>query len=303
MKTIIEINNKIYLISLVLLMSILFSSCKMENEKSDAYGNFELDKTIVSAESNGKILWLKIEEGMHLKANEIIGQIDTMNFHLQKQQLFANQNLVLASLPNIEANLNVQEQQKKNILVQQKRVNKLFKKKAATQKQVDDVQGSFDLIKAQIAATNVKRNSIYEQVKVIDTQVDLLNYQIEKCKIISPIVGEILNQFGRTGEMAAGGKPLFSIASPQDIRLKVYVSGDMLAHIKIGQKVDVLIDETKDENKIMEGEITWIASEAEFTPKTVQTKEERVNLVYAVKIRVAHKGELKAGMPGEMNLK
>jgi len=292
--------NKIKTHLSIFLIALLLISCNNEEKQSDAYGNFELDKTMISAEAAGQILWLNIEEGMHLTSLQKIGQIDTMNLYLQKQNLNANQRLILSNLPDIDAQLLVQEQQRKNMVIQQDRLKKLFVKKAATQKQMDDIQGSLDLIDAQISATKVKRNNIHEQVKALNAQIDILNYQIEKCEIISPIDGEVLNQFSRKGEIAAPGKPLFTMASLQDIRLKVYVSGAVLPHIKLHQKVKVLIDENKKENKELSGEIVWISSEAEFTPKTVQTKEERVNLVYAVKIKIPNKGELKAGMPGEV---
>lgn len=282
------------------LLSFVFVSCDQQNDKSDAYGNFELDKTIVSAEATGQILWLKIEEGMLLQENQKVGQVDTMVYHYQKNQLKAQQQLVLANIPDIEAQIKVQEQQKKNILVQKNRLEKLFKKKAATQKQLDDINGNLDLLATQLVATNTKRNMIYKQIKAIDSQLATLDYQISNCSIISPINGSILNQFGRKGEIAVTGKAIFSMASLQDIRLKVYVSGSQLPHIKLKQKVSVFIDEDQKENQELEGEIVWIAEEAEFTPKTVQTKEERVNLVYAVKIKVKNNGELKAGMPGEM---
>ncbi len=284
----------------LILLALPFVSCDQQNNKSDAYGNFELDKTIVSAEAIGQIIWLDIEEGMHLLENQKVGQVDTMALYYQKNQLLAQQKLVLANIPDVDAQIKVQEQQRKNILVQKNRLNKLFKKKAATQKQLDDINGNLDLLETQLSATKVKRNTIYEQAKAIDSQLATLDHQISKCSIISPIKGIILNQFARKGEIAITGKPLFSIASLQDIRLKVYVSGDQLPHMKLNQKVIVFIDHNKKENKELSGEIVWIASEAEFTPKTVQTKEERVNLVYAVKIKVKNNGELKAGMPGEM---
>lgn len=287
---------------MILMLSLaLLSSCENNNKKSDAYGNFELDKTFVSAESQGRILWLNIEEGMELKAEQVIGQIDSMNLHYQKEQLKAQQTMILANLPDIEAQLDVQKQQKANILVNKKRVDQLFAKKAATQKQVDDVQGSLDLIKAQLTATETKKSNVYAQVKAIDSQIATLEYQISKCMITNPVTGKVLTQLSRTGEATAPGKPLFTIAALNDIRLKVYVSGDQLPHLKIGQKVEVLIDNDKTTNTNLEGEITWIAEQAEFTPKTVQTKKERVNLVYAMKIKCKNDGSLKAGMPAEVN--
>ncbi|NOR86773.1 MAG: HlyD family efflux transporter periplasmic adaptor subunit [Bacteroidales bacterium] len=284
----------------IILLSILLVSCEQKNNESDAYGNFELDKTFISAEAAGQILWLDITEGQSLKEQQVIGQIDSLSLYYQKQQLLAQQKLILSNLPDVDAQIAIQEQQKTNVIVQKERLQKLFKKQAATQKQLDDINGNYDLILTQISATKIRKNNIYEQAKAIDSQLATINYQITKCQIICPINGNVLNQLSRKGEMAAPGKPLFSMATLQDIRLKVYVSGAQLPQLKIKQKVQVLIDQNKKENKMLEGEIVWIADEAEFTPKTVQTKEERVNLVYAVKIKIYNNGELKAGMPGEM---
>jgi len=283
--------------------SLFLTSCNINQNKSDAYGNFELEKTFVSAEAQGRILWLKIDEGQILKENQYIGQIDTMALHYQREQLNSQKNLALASIPDIDAQYHVQKQQKENTLVNKRRIDKLFAKKAATQKQVDDVNAALDLINAQLTAIEVKKKQVYKQVAAIESQVATLDYQISKCKIISPVNGTILNQLSRRGEMAAPGKPLFSIAAKDDIRLKAYVSGDQLPHIKIGEKVKVLIDNTKNENQSLDGEIVWISEKAEFTPKTVQTKEERVNLVYAFKVKCNNDGSLKAGMPGEVNFK
>ncbi len=285
------------------ILAMVITSCENNNDKSDAYGNFELDKTFVSAESQGRILWLKIEEGQKILKGEWLGQIDTLTMYYQKKQLQAQQRLALANIPDISAQYKVQMQQKENTVVNKTRVDKLFAKNAATQKQVDDVNAALDLINAQLSAIEVKKNQVFEQVAAIESQIATLDYQISKCQIIAQVHGKVLNQLSRTGEMAAPGKPLFSAAALEDIRLKAYVSGDQLSRIKIGQKVDVLIDKNKTENQSLKGEIVWISEQAEFTPKTVQTKEERVNLVYAFKVKCQNDGSLKAGMPGEVVFK
>jgi len=287
----------------IVTLALVFTSCENNNHKSDAYGNFELDKTFVSAESQGRILWLKIEEGQKLMKGEWLGQIDTLTLHYQKNQLQAQQRLVLATIPDIDAQYKVQLQQKENTLVNKTRVDKLFAKNAATQKQVDDVNAALDLINAQLSAIKVKKNQVFEQVAAIESQITTLDYQISKCQIVAPVNGKVLNQLSRTGEMAAPGKPLFSVAALEDIRLKAYIGGDQLSQVKIGQNVEVLIDKNKTENQSLPGEIVWISEQAEFTPKTVQTKEERVNLVYAFKVKCLNDGSLKAGMPGEVIFK
>ena len=285
------------------ILTVVFSSCQNRDHLADAYGNFELDKTFISAQAQGQILWLKIEEGQKLLKGEWIGQIDTMSYHFQKQQLIAQKSLSFAALPDIQAQANVYLQQKESTLINKTRIDNLFAKEAATQKQVDDINAALDLIKAQLQAVETQKTKVYEQIKTIDSQINTLNYHISQCAIITPISGKVLTQLSRTGEMAAPGKALFSAAPLEDIRLKAYVSGAQLPHIKLGEKVEVQIDKNSQENQSMDGEIVWISEQAEFTPKTVQTKDERVNLVYAIKIKCANNGQLKAGMPGEVYFK
>ncbi len=293
-------NTKTYFGSMALIMLLFLASCSDDSNKSDAYGNFEVKKTMVSAEGNGILLSFKIDDGQSLQKGEIIGQIDTLALHLQKEQLFAQKRATLSGLNDIDAQLAVIEQQKLSLSINKERIYRLFEAKAATQKQVDDIQAQFDLLEKQKAATKTQKIRLYDQVKVFDRQVDLLNLSIQKCKIESPITGRVLNTLSREGEMVGIGKPLFSIANLDILDLKVYVSGAILPYVKIGDEVEVYIDKNKEENQKLSGNISWIAESAEFTPKTIQTKEERVNMVYAVKIQVKNDGRIKVGMPGEV---
>lgn len=286
--------------SLFLVSSLFFASCSNKVDMADAYGNFEVKKTIVSAEGNGKLLLFYLDEGQLLKKGEIIGQIDTMTLYLQKEQLLAQKRATSSGLNDIEAQLNVIDQQKISLLINKDRIERLFEAKAATQKQVDDIQAQADLLAKQKKAIQTQKIRLYDQLKVFDKQLDLLNLSIQKCAIKSPIEGRILSTFSNVGEMAAIGKPLFSMANLDFLDLKVYVSGTQLPLIKIGDEVEVYIDKNKDENLQFSGRVSWISESAEFTPKTIQTKEERVNLVYAVKIQVKNDGSLKMGMPGEV---
>lgn len=284
----------------ILAALFLAASCSNNADLSDAYGNFEVEKTIVSAQGNGELLSLNIQEGQLLKSMQPIGQIDTLALHLQKEQLKAQKRATLSGLNDIEAQLAVFEQQKANLLINKNRIDRLFEAKAATQKQVDDIRGQLNLIDKQMNATQTQKIRLYDQVNVIQKQIDLLNLSMEKCKIVSPISGTVLNTLARTGEMSAIGKPLFSMADLSALDLRVYVSGAQLPYVKLGDEVEVYIDKNKTENQKLSGKVVWIAQTAEFTPKTIQTKQERVNLVYAVKVRVKNDGTLKIGMPGEV---
>jgi membrane fusion protein YbhG len=280
---------------------IFLVSCSADDQRSDAYGNFEVVDVIVSAQGNGQIISLNIAEGQKLTKNQVIGLIDTIGLHLQKKQLKSKIIAVASNLKNVAAQVEVGEQRKANLQVDRERIRKLFEGKAATQKQLDDIQGAFDLSKKQIAATQTQMQSIRDEISAMEVQIEQIDENINKCIIRSPLSGTILNQFAQEGEIAVFGKPLYKTANLDFLDLKVYVSGDQLPEIKLGQEVQVLIDKSKTENTSLKGKINWISSEAEFTPKTIQTKKERVDLVYAVKVRVKNDGLLKIGMPGEIN--
>ncbi len=286
---------------IIFILAVVLASCSGSENLSDAYGNFESDDVIVSAEANGKILILNIQEGQKLNKGEVVGFIDSTDLILKKQQLLAQKRAVASKIENIKAQIEVQEQQKKNLLVDKARVEKMLKDGAATQKQLDDINGRIDLVNAQISSINTQNVSVKSEMEVIKTQIAQVEEGIKKCKIINPLNGTVLEKYAEQGEITAFGKPVYKIANLDFLFLKVYVSGDQLPHIKIGQQAEVLIDDTKKENRKLTGVVSWISANAEFTPKIIQTKEERVNMVYAVKIRVKNDGSLKIGMPGEAN--
>jgi HlyD family secretion protein len=279
---------------------ILTLSCS-RNERSDAYGNFEAIEVILSSQANGQILNLNIEEGMKLALGDTLGLIDTVDLDLKKEQLLSQEQVILARLRNIDSQIRVQEQQRKNIMVDKDRVANLLKDGAATQKQMDDVNGSLDLLEQQILATEVQKESVRAELATLGTQVKQIDETISKCYIISPLTGTVLAKFAEAGEITAMGKPVCKVANMDELELKVYISGDQLPYLKLGREVEVLVDKSKSELTALRGIVSWISSKAEFTPKTIQTKKERVNLVYAAKIRVPNDGTLKIGMPGEIN--
>ena len=289
--------NKLQIIALSLLM---VGACKNGEKKSDAYGNFEAVETIVSSETAGKLLSMEVKQGDQLETGKLIALIDTTELILKKLQ---TESQVLASetkKQNVSAQINVLQEQKKNALITQQRISKMFADKAATQQQVDDINGQINVIDKQILSTTTQFKLIGSEMDVIARQTDLLIEQLIRCKIKSPVSGTVLETYLETGELATPGKPVLKMADLSNLELKVYVSGAQLPKVKLGNEVKVLIDAGIKEMQTLSGKISWVSSEAEFTPKIIQTKEERVKLMYAVKIRIANDGTLKIGMPGEV---
>lgn len=288
----------------ILILSFLSFSCSNNEKKADAYGNFETKEIIVSAEVNGKIIELNLEEGDKIEAGRIIGYIDTIQLHLKRKQLLSAMNALRAKTQDVQAQLDVLIQKKSNIIREKERLEKLLNDNAATQKQYDDISGELLAIEKQIIATRKQlettNRGIVSEIGPLEVQVEQINDQIEKSKIVSPISGTILNKYVEEGELAAYGKPLFKVADIENMILKAFISGSQLASVKIGDKVNVLIDDEKVGSFAYEGTIIWISDKSEFTPKIIQTKEDRVNLVYAIKVAVKNDGKIKIGMPGEM---
>ncbi len=287
-------------LQLIALLFLALGACKNGEKKSDAYGNFEAVETIVSSETAGKLLSMEIKQGDQLEAGKLIAQIDTTELTLKKLQ---TESQVLASetkKQNVSAQINVLQEQKKNALITQQRISKMFADKAATQQQVDDINGQINVIDKQILSTTTQFKLIGSEMDVIARQTDLLNEQLMRCKIKSPVIGTVLETYLETGELATPGKPVLKMADLSNLELKVYVSGAQLPKVKLGNEVKVLIDSGIKEMQTLSGKISWVSSEAEFTPKIIQTKEERVKLMYAVKVVVANDGTLKIGMPGEV---
>ncbi len=293
--------NRIIWYVLLPFLGLAGLSCGGNHQASDAYGNFEATEVIVSAQNAGQILWLKADEGTTLNAGEQTALIDTIDLFLQKQTFLSQRASIQAQFAILQAQADVQRQQVKNLEKDYTRIGNMLKDGAATQKQYDDVVNGMDIAKRQIAAIESQRASLQSQQQTIDAQVAQLNNTIAKCKISNPQAGTVLVKYAETGEMAASGKALYKIGDLTNMKLKVYVSETQLPEIKIGQRVEVLIDTEDGALQKLEGEVSWVSDKAEFTPKIIQTRDERVNLVYAVKINVKNDGRLKIGMPGEVN--
>lgn len=308
-------------IFIAMLAIVLITSCRSNGNKFDASGTFEATEVIVSSELNGKILSLTLNEGDTVSANRVVGTVDAEGIALQKEQVEAS----ISSLSDktadvrpqvalLQNQLAVQQSQLNNLQHEKQRIENLLKQDAATGKQLDDINAQIDVVRKQMTVTqqqiNVQRSntstqnrSILSESKPLQKRVEQLNDQLKRADIINPINGTILTKYAEAGELTSTGKALYKIADLSEMKLRAYVTGDQLSQIKLGQQVKVLVDDGKDKYKELKGTISWISDKAEFTPKTIQTKEERANLVYAVKINVKNDGYLKIGMYGEVLFK
>ncbi|WP_291151848.1 HlyD family secretion protein [Flavobacterium sp. UBA7680] len=289
-------------ISIIILATIGLISCNKNSDKADGYGNFEATEITVSSEANGKIEFLKVEDGDELKSQSQVGLVDTLQLYFAKQQLIASKSTISSKSANVVSQKSVLQEQLKTTNLEKNRIRNMYAENAATKRQVDEIDGKAKVIEEQIKSVGTQNAPILNDLKSVDVQIEKINDQIAKSKIINPINGTVLTKYSEPGEITAFGKPLYKIADISEMTLRIYVSETQLSKIKVGQNVSVKIDAEKD-MKSYQGTISWIASSAEFTPKIIQTKEERVNLVYAVKVKVKNDGSLKIGMPAEMWIK
>ncbi|AUC83658.1 HlyD family secretion protein [Lacinutrix sp. Bg11-31] len=290
--------NYTYILGLSIMIFTLFS-CGNDNEKADGYGNFEATEITVSAENNGKLIQFNLDEGDILQKEQFIGYIDTIPLTLKREQLEVSKAVISSKSRGVLSQINVLNAKLKTVNTNKNRAQNLIRDNAGTQKQLDDVLGEIGVIKSQIRSVEIQNAPVVNELKSIDVQLKQIDDQIQKSKIINPLNGTVLTKYAEPNEITAFGKPLYKIADLNTMQLRVYISETQLVNIKIGQKVTVKIDDS-DAMESYKGTISWIASEAEFTPKIIQTKEERVALVYAVKVDVKNDGSLKIGMPAEM---
>lgn len=279
---------------------LTLASCNNDKNKPDAYGTFEATEVTVSALATGQIMQFNVEEGQVIDSGIMVGFIDTTDLYLKRKQFIETMDATAARKDDVISQIAVQEQNRENIMVEKHRVERLLKDGAATQKQSDDINASLNLIDKQVASFKIQFGGISSQVSSIVQQIAQLDESINKSKIINPIKGTVLTKYAEKDEVATYGKPLYKIADLSVITLRAYVGGSQLPNIKLGSTIDVAFDKDEKNNTHVPGIVTWISPTAEFTPKTIQTKEERVNLVYAVKVRVVNDGLMKIGMPGEI---
>jgi membrane fusion protein YbhG len=286
---------------LLLLSAPFFQHCSDEGPVAFAYGNFESNDIIVSAETTGRLVSFNINEGDKLEKSEILGLIDTVVLALKKEQIIASRKAVSAKLTQLNDQISINKVQLKNVQRELDRFTELKMAGAATGKQFDDLKGQKDLVVAQIKALESQKLSVYAEIEAQNAQLAQVNDQLDRSVLKSPIKGTILEKYLEQGELAATGRALYSVTDLSELILRVFVDGNQLSQIKAGDKVNVNYD-TADGISQIEGEVSWISPRAEFTPKVIQTRDDRVNLVYAVKIRVRNDGSLKIGMPGEISL-
>lgn len=301
--TVLQVNTKMLLLSGVLSLSMLTTSCKSKEDECDASGSFEATEIIVSSEVNGKILQFDVQEGQYLTENQQVGSIDSVQLVLREKQLLASKKGLISRRPDVQKQIATLNQQIVTAKTEQKRVENLVKANAANQKQLDDVNAQVALLEKQLDAqksTLESTNSgITQDSEALQIQIEQLRDQVQKCKIVSPISGTVLVKYAEKGEITMQGKALFKVADIDNMVLRAYVTSDQLTQIKIGQQVVVSAD-FGEKTREYKGTIAWISSKAEFTPKTIATRDERANMVYAIKVNVKNDGFLKIGMYGNV---
>ncbi|HBQ81603.1 MAG: hypothetical protein A2X05_12555 [Bacteroidetes bacterium GWE2_41_25] len=286
-----------------LLIIILFAisvSCRNNNGEADAYGNFEAAEIIISAETSGRIIDFEPVEGTLVETGDLIALVDTTILHLQRSEIDAGIKSVRTRISSTNAQNEILNQQIENLNINIQRIGNMLRDEAATQKQYDDLTGQVAVLQKQIAANNTQKESVLAEMAVMESKKNTVSEHIRRSSVKSPIKGTIIEKYAEAGEITAAGKPLIKVADLSEIILKVYISGAQMGNIKTCQKCNIRIDDGEKGYKEFEGIVRFIAEKAEFTPKIIQTKEERVTLVYAVEIGVANDGSLKSGMPGEV---
>lgn len=282
-------------------LALLFLlSCNQNNDRADAYGNFEVDVTVVSSLMAGQLVVLNIEEGAMYEAGQMVALVDTIDLHLQKPEIEANRKATASQSVSISAQIDVLNNQLANLDREYKRITNLEKAGAATSQQKEELEGQIDVVKSQIESAKSQYTAVSAQLEAIDAKKKQLDEKIKKSQVINPIDGKVLTKLSERYEFTAPGKALYSIANTNYMDLRAYISGSQLADVKLGDTFAVKIDGSDGAMISYPGKVIWMAEEAEFTPKTIQTKEERVNLMYAIKVRVENDGKIKRGMPGEL---
>jgi HlyD family secretion protein len=292
-------------IGIILASLVFLYSCGKSNEQYDASGTFEATEIMVSSEASGKILQFGAQEGELLQSGNEIVLIDTLQLFLKKQQLLSSINALQSRRPEVNKQIAAVQQQIATAKTEKQRAENLVKANAANQKMLDDINAQIVVLEKQLAAQkstlDISNRGISEDVATMEIQVAQLDDQLLKCRIASPINGTLLVKYAQVGELAMPGKALFKVADMESMILRAYITSDQLTQLKIGQTVKVFAD-FGESTREYSGTISWVSGKAEFTPKTIQTKDERANLVYAVKIAVKNDGYLKIGMYGQIKL-
>ena len=288
-----------------ILVAIVAVSCSNESDY-DAQGTFEATEVVISAEGTGRILNFDIVEGEAIEANSKVGDIDSLQLHLQREQLKAQQVALLSSRPDKEKQVASIRSQIAKQRAELQRVENMLRDGAATTKQRDDIKAQIDILEGQLSATlstiDNNTSTINENAAALEAQIVALDDRIAKCRISSAVGGTVLVKYAEEGEFTTVGKPLMKVANLEDIYLRAYFTSDQLSKVNLGDEVTVTANFGGDERYDYKGRVAWISAESEFTPKSIQTKDSRANLVYAVKIAVKNDGRLKIGLAGEVKL-
>lgn len=280
-------------------------SCNNEPDY-DAQGTFEATEIVLSSEGTGRILSFDVTEGETINANSVVGVIDSLQLHLQREQLKAQKSALLSSLPDKEKQVASLRRQLAKQRAELQRVNNMLSDGAATTKQRDDIEAQITILEGQLSATlstlDNNTSTINENATALEAQIAALDDCIAKCNISSAVGGTVLIKYAEAGEFTTIGKPLMKVADLENIYLRAYLTSCQLANVNLGDEVSVIADFGGDERYDYKGRVAWISAESEFTPKSIQTKDSRANLVYAVKIAVKNDGRLKIGLAGEVKL-
>lgn len=294
-----------YLQILLAVAAVLCSSCSGKTE-FDACGNFEADEILVSSQGTGQLMWSDIQEGMTITAGNTLGIIDTVQLYLQKAQLESQLKSVMSSRPDVESQVASLRSQIANLKSEKSRLERLVAKGAAPTKQVDDIKAQIVILEsqldAQLSALSKNTSAVEFNANAISAQIDMVEDKISKCHIVSPVNGTVIAKYIHAGELVSMGTPIMKVADLENMFLRAYFTSDQLGSIVLGDKVTVTADFGGEQQFQYEGKIVWISSESEFTPKSIQTRNTRANLVYAVKIAVRNDGRLKIGTYGEVNI-
>lgn len=282
--------------------TLLVISCENRRSATDASGVFEAAEIMISSEAGGRILALSVDEGKKLAAGQRVGVVDSMQPFLRREQLLATIKAAQSRRPDIDKQIAALKQQIASAAAEKQRIQNLLAANAATAKQLDDVSAQIAVLEKQLAAQNSTLSSatrgIVDEIGALGLQVAQADDQLAKCRIINPVAGVVLARYAHEGEYAAPGRALYKIADIDTMTLRTYITSDLLTRVKLGQTVKVFADFGEKENRPYTGSVVWISDKSEFTPKTIQTRDERANLVYAVKVRVPNDGYLKIGMYG-----
>ncbi|MDP8306394.1 MAG: efflux RND transporter periplasmic adaptor subunit [Candidatus Chlorobium antarcticum] len=291
------------LLTASVLASLVLSGCG-GNGKADGYGNFESTEIIVSSEASGKLLRFSIEEGDRLEKGAIEALVDTTQLHFTLQQLMAQQKGMATKKPSLRAESSIYRQQRANLQQDVRRYRRLVDEGAAPARQLEDLENQVKVVDRQIASVATRNPEVDQEVSSMEARILQLRDQIARSAVVNPTKGVVLATYAEEGELTSYGKPLYRIADLESMYLRVYLSGSQIASVALGDSVAVLVDGKKPAEHQFSGVVSWISSKAEFTPKIIQTREDRVTMVYAVKVLVKNPdGLLKIGMPGEIRFR